>query len=93
VLRNGLRVGRRHVDDSDRLVAMGTEPAGAEPAAEHLAIITTLLAQVAGLALRALIDDLVPGQSPREHDRGFVGVRPAQPEATLEAGVGAPDPA
>jgi hypothetical protein len=94
VLRNGLPVGGRcDVDDSDRLVAMRTEPAGAEPPAEHLAIFTTLFAQVAGLALGALIHDQVLGQPPREHDRGFIGARLTEPEATLAAGVGAPDPA
>ena len=94
MLRNGLPVGsRRDVDDSDWLVAMRTGPAGAEPPAEHLAIITTLVAQVAGLALRALINDQVHGQPPGEHDRGFVGARLTEPEATLAAGVGAPDPA
>ncbi len=92
--RNGLPVGgRRDVDDSDRLVAMRTEPARAEPPAKRLAIFTTLFAQIAGLALRALIHDQVLGQPPREPERGFVGARPTKPEATLAAGVGAPDPA
>jgi hypothetical protein len=53
----GLALRGQQVGDGDWLVAMDAETAGAELAAEDVAFVAALLAEVALLAERALIHD------------------------------------
>lgn len=71
---------------------MGAFAARPQSLAENPAIIAALLAEVASLALRALIDDGRLGETAREDDRGLVGDGASESETALAAGGRAPDP-
>src|SRR5262249_2579249 len=77
--------GRQEVGDGDRLVAVDAEAADVEPEAEDVAALAALDAEVALLAARALVDDLVPG---RPAGRRWGGAL-AEPVGALAVGGGA----
>ncbi len=92
--RVGGRLGVDKVGESDGLAAVRAEPAGAgQAAAEDAAVGAALTAEVAGLALRALVDGGGLGMTPQKEDLDLVGRLVAEPKTALAASVRAPDPA
>src|SRR5438477_97388 len=79
------RSGLQEVGDGDRLVAMNAEAADVEAAAEGVAALAALGAEVALVAVRALVDDLVPERLTRRWLRDVL----AEPVGELAVGVGA----
>ena len=80
----GVLVVSDQVRDGNEVVAVRAVSACAESAAPGVAVLAALDAEVAGLALRALVDGVDPG------GLGGSGGRPAASEGGLAAGVGAP---
>ena len=79
------------ISDRDGLVAMWAVTTRTKAAAEGTAVVATLLADETRLALGALIDDDRLWQTYGEAECAFVRRTLAEAEATLAAGVGAPD--
>jgi hypothetical protein len=80
------------LSDRDGVVAMWAMTTRTKAAAEGTAVVATLLADETRLALGALIDDDRLRQTYSEAECAFVRRTLAEAEATLAAGVGAPDP-
>jgi hypothetical protein len=65
----GLHLQVQEIAEEDRLLAVGARTAEADHPAEAVAVRAALLAEVAGLALRALVDGVL-GQG-RSAAQGF----------------------
>lgn len=81
------------IGDGDRLIAVWAGSAGTQPSAKDAAVVTPLLAEQAGFACGALVDDHRGGQSARQVKAPFVSRSLTTTEFTLAAGVGAVPPA
>lgn len=72
---------------SDGFVAVRAWSSGAKATAEDPAVVTPLLAEVAGVTAGALVDDRRLGQAGDQPERDLVRRTLAETEAPLAAGV------
>lgn len=80
------------ISNGDRLVAMWARSAGADPAAEQVTVGAALLAEIAGRALGALVDDGRPRRAGRESRQwGRVTLAPGGLAAGVRAEAAAAD--